>query len=419
MSAPAIGDRADIAHPATYAEAVPHATFARMRREAAVHWTPEPELVRRSSAGRTVHRGSGYWAVVSHEAVTEAAKRPQDFSSAAKGAFLADPRTPAELEQARQLLVNMDAPQHTRIRRLVTAVFTPRAVQRLAASVQEHARQVVARAVAADACDGVADIAAELPLLVIADLLGLPRSDRALLFGWGNQLVGFDDPEYGGGDVERYRRTFAEAFAYALALAARRRAEPADDLSSVLANAEVDGRRLSDREFCNFWLLLVVAGNETTRHLIANSLLALAERPALRRRLADDPAGHPAAVEELLRWVSPVTQFRRTATRDTELAGRPIAAGDKVVLYYAAANRDPAVFADPDVLNAARDPNPHLAFGTGPHFCLGSHLVRLETRALLAALRPHLPALRLRGAPVRLESSFVNGLKALPIRLAD
>ncbi|GAA1767227.1 cytochrome P450 [Luedemannella helvata] len=163
-----------------------------------------------------------------------------------------------------------------------------------------------------------------------------------------------------------------------------------------------------------FWLLLVVAGNETTRHLIANSLLALAERPALRR-LADDGATHPAAVEDLLRWVSPVTQFRRTATRDTELAGRPIAAGDKVVLYYAAANRDPAVFTDPDVLDAAREANPHLAFGIGPHFCLGSHLVRLEARALLAALRP---ALRLRGAPVRLESSFVNRLKALPLRLA-
>ncbi|WP_425560794.1 cytochrome P450 [Luedemannella helvata] len=398
---------------------MPYATFARLRREAPVRWTPEPDLPRHSSAGRTVHRGSGYWAVLSHAAVIEASRRPEDFSSAARGAFLVDPATRADLDQARQLLINMDAPHHSRIRRVVTSVFTPRAVARLTDTVHAHARDVVAAAVAKGEIDAVADLAAELPLLVIADLLGMPRGDRHLLYRWSNHLVGFDDPEFGGGDVEIYRRTFAEAFQYALGMAVRRRAAPGEDLVSLLANAEVEGRRLSDREFCNFWLLLVVAGNETTRHLLANGILALAERPDQRRRLVEDPGLIGSAVEELLRWVTPIMQFRRTATRDTELAGQPIAAGDKVVLYYAAANRDPAVFAEPDEVDLGRDPNPHLAFGIGPHFCLGANLARLEARALLTALRPHLANVELRGVPTRLESNFVNGLKALPVRLAS
>ncbi len=245
----------------------------------------------------------------------------------------------------------------------------------------------------------------------------MPHADRHLLFRWSNHLVGFDDPEYGSGDVEAYRRTFAEAFQYALAVAAQRRAAPGDDLASLLATAEVDGRRLSDREFCHFWLLLVVAGNETTRHLLSGSVLALAEHPDQRRRLAADPGLIPTAVEELVRWVTPIMQFRRTARRDTELTGQRIAAGDKVVLYYVAANRDPAVFAGPDRLDLGRDPNPHLSFGIGPHFCLGANLARLEARAALSALRPYLPALEITGPPVRLESNFVNGLKSLPIRL--
>ena len=245
----------------------------------------------------------------------------------------------------------------------------------------------------------------------------MPPRDRHLLFAWGNQLVGFDDPEYGGGDIEAYRRAMGEAFRYALDLAADRRAHPTGDLSGRLATVEVDGRRLTDREFCNLWLLLVVAGNETTRHLLAGGLHALAEHPAERDRLAADEGLVPAATEELLRWVTPIMQFRRTAARDTVLAGQPIAAGDKVVLYFTAANRDPAVFADPHGLDLGRDPNPHLAFGIGPHFCLGAGLARLEARALLSALRPHLGQLMMDGAPVRLASNFVNGWKSMPMRL--
>jgi cytochrome P450 len=407
-----------IAHPATYGVAVPYDRFAELRSRHPLAWTPEPDLVRHSSSGATVHRGTGFWAVLGHEAVAEASRRTADFSSGAKGAFLADPRTRAELDQARQLLVNMDDPRHNRIRRTVTSVFTVRAVQRLTDGITEHATRLVENVVSKGECDAVSDLAAELPLLVLADLLGMPHDDRHLLFRWSNQLVGFDDPEYGGGDVEAYRQTFVEAFQYALDVAERRRAEPGEDLASLLATAEVDGRRLSDREFCNFWLLLVVAGNETTRHLISGGILALATDPAQRARLAADPDLVPTAVEELLRWVTPIMQFRRTALHDTELAGQPIAAGDKVVLYYAAANRDPAVFSDPDRLDLSRDPNPHLAYGVGPHFCLGASLARVEARALLTALRPYLPGLELTGPPIRLESNFVNGLKSLPVKLA-
>ena len=387
----AVTVRPDIAHPATYAAGVPYAEFARRRRDEPVGWVEEPALWRHSTAGRTAEQGTGYWAVTRYDDVLAASRRPDLFSSQRRGAFLADPRTPADLRNARQLLVNLDAPQHARA--LVRAVVT------------------------AGEFDVVTDLAAELPLLVLADLLGLPRDDRHLLYRWSNHLVGFDDPEFGGGDVEAYRRTFAEAFQYALALAADRRAEPRDDLATMLATAEVDGRRLSDREFCHFWLLLVVAGNETTRHLVSGSLAALAADPVQAGRLADGEVAVGTAVEELIRWVTPIMQFRRTATAGVELSGQHIAEGDKVVLYYTSANRDEGAFAGGGVLDLGRDPNPHLAFGVGPHFCLGVHLARLELATMLEQLRPYLSGLTLTAAPVRLESNFVNAVKSMPARL--
>ena len=411
--------RPDIAHPATYAAGVPHEEFARRRDAEPVGWVEEPVLVRHSAGGRMAVRGTGFWAATTHAAVLEASRRPEDFSSSAKGAFLIDPRTPGDLKQVRQLLINMDAPQHVRIRKLVTSVFTPRSIRALTDSVHAHAMELVEKAVAAGDFDAVTDLASELPLLVLADLLGIPPEDRHRMYRWSNHLVGFDDPEYGGGDIDVYRATMAEAFQYSLTLALRRREVPTGDLGSLLANAELDGQRLSDREFCNFWLLLVVAGNETTRHLISGSLQALVSHPAECDRLVAGEVEMRTAVDELIRWVTPIMQFRRTATRDTELCGRRIEAGDKVVLYYTSANRDAAVFAEPDRLNLSRDPNPHLAFGVGPHFCLGSHLARLELTALLTAIRPHLPRFERTGPAVRLESNFVNAVKSLPARFAD
>ena len=410
--------RPDIAHPATFAGGVPHAEFARRRADEPVAWVPEPLLTRHSSIGRTAERGSGFWAVTRYDDVYSVSRRPEEFSSAAKGAFLRDPRTPGDLKQTRQLLVSMDGPEHVRIRRLVATVFTPKAVRGLSDSIAGHARRLVAQVTAAGEFDAVADLAAELPLLVLCDLLGFPPEDRHLLYRWSNALVGFDDPEFGGGDVEAYRRTFAEAFAYAMKLGMARRDEPTDDLISRLVNAEVDGKHLSDREFCSFWLLLVVAGNETTRHLISGSLEALVQNPGELDRLVSGEVPVATAVDELIRWVTPIMQFRRTALRDTEIAGQPIAEGDKVVIYYTSANRDATVFTDPDTLDLGRDPNPHLAFGIGPHFCLGAHLARLEVTTLLTELLPHLPRLRLTGPVTRLESNFVAGAKSMPARFA-
>ncbi len=409
--------RPDIADPRTYADGVPHEEFARRRAAEPVAWVAEPLLWRHSSSGRIAQRGAGFWAVTRYDDVRAVSRRVEDFSSAEKGAFLTDPRTPGDLAMARQLLINMDAPQHIRIRRIVTSVFTPRSIRGLMDDVDRHAREVVARAVGAGRFDAVTDLAAELPLLVLADLLGVPREDRHLLYRWSNQLVGFDDPDFGGGDVEAYRRTFAEAFQYALAQATARREHPTDDLVSRIANAELDGRRLSDREFCSFWLLLVVAGNETTRHLISGTVQALLAHPAETERLVTGAVSTATAVDELIRWVTPIMQFRRTARRDTDLGGQRIAAGDKVVIYYTSANRDATVFTDPDRLDLGRDPNPHLSFGIGQHFCLGAHLARAELTAVLTALLPHLSRLTLTGPATRLESNFVNGAKSMPALL--
>ncbi|WP_018585096.1 cytochrome P450 [Salinispora arenicola] len=406
--------RPDIAHPTTYVSGVPHDEFARRRRDEPVGWVAEPVLTRHTAAGRTATRGSGFWAVTRYEDVVAASRRVTDFSSAAKGAFLTDPRTPADLQQARQLLVNMDDPHHARLRKLVTSVFTPRAVRGLLASIDAHAAALVAKVVAAGEFDVVTDLAAELPLLVLADLLGVPKQDRALLYGWSNHLVGFDDPDFGGGDIDAYRTAMAEAFQYALNLGVERRARPTDDLVSLLANAEVDGTRLTDREFCNFWLLLVVAGNETTRHLVAGTMQALTEHPGECARLVEGRVPMESAVEELLRWVTPIMQFRRTATRDTEIGGQAVTAGEKVVLYYTSANRDATVFAEPERLDLGRTPNRQLSFGIGPHYCLGAHLARAELTALLRVMSPHLGSLQLTGPVSRLASNFVNGVKAMP-----
>lgn len=405
----------DVAHPATYAEGVPHAEFRRLREEGNVTWVPEPALVRHSSAGQTAIRGTGYWAVVGHPEVVEVARQPETYSSAAKGAFLVDPRTKADLRTARQLLVNMDAPEHARIRKLVTSVFTPKAINGLADSVRGHAASLVRKVLAAPEFDVVTDFAAELPLLVLTDLLGMPKEDRHLLYRWGNQLVGFDDPEYGGGDVEAYRRTIVEAFQYALDKRADAVRAPRDDLMSKLANAELDGRPLADREFCQFWLLLVVAGNETTRHLLSGSIQALAEHPAQRDALGADPSVLPTAVEELLRWVTPIMQFRRTATRMSCWAGERSRRGQgRAVLHL----REPG------------RPGVHRAGSARPHQGRQSAPGVRDRPALLprhpprqaggdggaVELRPHLRRLELSEPLVRMESNFVNGIKSLPAR---
>jgi cytochrome P450 len=407
-----------LADPATYRTGPPYREFARRRRDAPVGWVAEVALPRRSTRGTAVHRLGGFWAVTRHATVVAASRAPEVFSSAARGAFLADPVSPDDLARARQLLVGMDPPEHTWLRRMVTAAFPPAAIRQLRPAIARHACSLVRRVVTGAELDAVTDLAAELPLLVLADLLGIPRQDRGLFLRWSHQLVGFDDPAFGGGDVARFKATLQEAFGYALGVAREKRRRPGDDVVSRLVTTELAGRRLTEPEFCQLWLLLVVAGNETTRHLIAGGLDLLADRPDLARRLAGRPDLTAGAVEEMLRWTTPIMQFRRTAVRDTVLDGQPIRAGDKVVLYYISANRDERVFPDPDRFDPARSPNPHLAFGAGPHFCLGSQLARLEATVLFRGLAGHLDRLRRAGPALRLESNFMNGLRSLPVRFA-
>jgi cytochrome P450 len=411
-------DASALADPRTYAAGVPFGQFARLRATEPVCWVEEPLLVRHRDGRAAALRGRGYWAVTSHELVSAVSRNPELYSSAAGGVFLPDPRSRADVERNRELLISMDAPRHTRLRKIARTAFTPRAVAALRDGVRAHARALTARIAGQEQFDAVRDLAAELPLLVLADLLGIPRADRGLLYKWSNSLVGFDDPDFSAGDIGEYRSTFLEAFAYALKAAAARRADPRDDLITTLISTSVDGQRLSEAEFCSLWLLLVVAGNETTRNLISGGLLALDQWPAERDRLARDPEIAPTAVEELLRWVSPIMQFRRTATADTELGGQAISADDKVVVYYVSANRDAAVFADADRLDLGRAVNPHLAFGLGRHFCLGANLARLEAAEMLDALRPYLPALELTGPVRRVESAFMNSLKSMPARIS-
>jgi cytochrome P450 len=407
-----------LADPQQYTTGVPYHEFARLRRLSSVAWVNENARQLHSSSHRTVTHGSGYWAVVGYSSVVAVSRQPEVYSSAYRGAFLTDPQSRQDLERTRQLLLNMDAPEHTPIRKLAMRAFTPQALQQLHQSIRTHAANIVGRVLHEEQFDVVRDVAAELPLLVLADMLGMPREDRSLIYQWSNTVVGFDDPDFGGGSVEAYNRTFAEGFEYARKMAASRRAQPTDDLVSFLVTGEIDGRHLTDSEFCHLWMLLVIGGNESTRHLLSGSLQALTEWPEQRNRLAAGEAPVPAAVEEFLRWVSPIMQFRRTAVQDTELNGQPIKAGDKIMLYYVSANRDEEVFPHADQLDLQRTPNPHVAFGIGPHFCLGAHLARLEAVTLFEMLRPHLPRFELTGPVVRLKSNFMNGIKSMPARFA-
>jgi cytochrome P450 len=282
-------------------------------------------------------------------------------------------------------------------------------------AIQLNAREIIDEIGDAETCELVSSVSAELPLRVLADLLGMPYEDRHLIFEWSNALIesdAADDSEGADAGVD----AMSAAIAYGQQMALDRRADPRDDIVSLIANAEIDGDRLSDTEFSMFWVLLIVAGNETTRNALSGSVIALLEHDRWGW-LTEHPEHMSTAIEELLRYVSPVMHFRRTATEDTALGDQSIRAGDKVVVWYGAANRDPAVFTEPHELDLLRRPNPHLAFGTGPHFCLGAHLARLELAAMLGQLLKRAPGMELDGDPKRVVSNFINGISSLPVRL--
>ncbi len=391
----------DLSDSRSYVDGVPHAYLAHLRRNDPVHWQDEPG-------------GPGFWAVMKYDDCVTVNRDYDRFSSAAHGTM---PFELGEEEEAQQslMMLNMDPPIHTRYRRLVNKGFTPRMVRDLEASIHRSTDAILDEVVEDGQADFVTQISAELPLQVIAELLGVPQEDRHKMFEWSNRMVGNEDPEYQA-DADLALASAMELYAYAAELFAKKRIDPHADLMSALTSVEIEGERLSDMELELFFLMLTVAGNETTRNLMSGAMHAFFQHPDQWQRLREDRNLLPTAVDEMLRFVSPVMNFRRTAMVDLTMSGTDVKAGDKVVFFHASANRDENVFDSPDAFDIARDPNPHIAFGGGgPHFCLGTNLARMEIRVMFEHLLDRVPDIRQDGEVQRLQSQFINGVKHLPV----
>jgi cholest-4-en-3-one 26-monooxygenase len=394
----------------TWGRGIPHDQFDRLRREAPVYWHDEP-----GGGPGNAPPGPGFWAITKHADVRAISRDSETFSSELGATFIPD-QTEEAMLQLRLTILNMDPPKHNRYRRLVSRGFTPRMIEKLIADIERRAAVVVDDICERGECEFVEEVAAQVPVQMICEMIGLDRENWPRMFELSNQLIGsIDDPDYqelpGGPEAGAM-----EIYALCDAVAADRRKHPRDDIMTALVNAEIDGERLDDLELNLFFVTLVVAGNETTRNLINLSTLALIDHPDQAQRLRDDPGLWDSGVEEMLRWGSSIHNFRRTATRDTEIRGVPIKAGDKVVMYYASANRDEDVFDDPHTFDVSRTPNDHVTFGGGGvHYCLGASLARAEIRATMRQLVDRLPDLALAGPPARLHSDFVNGIKRMPV----
>jgi len=391
----------DLSDSRSYVPGVPHAWLAHLRRHDPVHWQDE--------AG-----GPGFWAVTRYEDCVTVNRDYERFSSAVRGTMPFE-MPDEDVAQQSLMMLNMDPPLHTRYRRLVNKGFTPRMVRDLEANIHRVTDVIIDQVIEKGEADFVTDLSAELPLQVIAELLGVPRDDRHRMFEWSNRMVGNEDPEYQT-QAEEALVAAMELYAYAAELFAIKRIDPHADLMSVLTTVEVEGEQLSEMELELFFLLLTVAGNETTRNLMSGAMDTFFQHPHQWQRLLDDRSLLPRAVDEMLRFVSPVMNFRRTAMCDVTLSGTEIKAGDKVVFFHASANRDEDVFAEADTFDIGRDPNPHIAFGGGgPHFCLGANLARMEIRVMFEHLLDRMPDIRRRGDLQRLQSQFINGVKHLPV----
>jgi cholest-4-en-3-one 26-monooxygenase len=384
-----------------FADRVPHEWFAFLRKNAPVWWQEE-------------EAGPGFWAVTSHADCTTVNRDYEHFSSSKKATFLWD-LPEDDLAQQQMLMLNMDPPLHTRYRRLVNKGFTPRMVNQLHEGINAAADQIIDSVIEKGSADFVTDIAAELPLMVIADLLGVPDEDRHRMFDWSNRMIGSDDPEYQTGE-EASQQAAMELYAYASELFNTKRIDPHEDLMSVLTQVEVDGEKLNSMELELFFLLLTVAGNETTRNLISGGMAAFFDHPDQWELLRNDRSLLPSATEEMLRFVSPVMNFRRQTTSAFELGGQQIEEDTKVVFFHISANRDESVFENPQTFDITRNPNPHLAFGAGgPHFCLGANLARMEIRVMFEHLLDRVPDIALDGEVQRLQSAFISGVKHIPV----
>ena len=393
----------NLADPGNFVPAVPHEMFEVLRRDAPVWFHPGTDEV------------EGFWCIVKHADLVELSRDYGHASSALGGITLHDAST-EDLELQRQMMLMMDPPNHTKLRLLVNKGFTPRMIGRLDEHIRDIAKAIVDEVASRGKCDFVVEVAAQLPLRVIVEMMGVPDADRPKIFEWTNRLIGSEDPEY---NVSRDEAIGAatEMFMYSTELAAEKRKNPGDDIISTLLQAEVEGNRLTDTEFNLFFQLLAVAGNETTRNLISIGMNFMFEHSDQWAKLVDDRSLLPSAIDEMLRYASPVMYMRRTAPEDFELRGQTIREGDKMALWYISANRDEDVFDDPQRFDITRSPNEFVAFGGGgPHFCLGANLAKLEIRVMFEELLNRLPDIERAGDIQRLRSNFINGIKHMPVK---
>lgn len=410
-----LGDaNADLTSHDTFVTGVPHATFQRLRREEPVAWFDESD------------GGSGFWAVSCYDDVLQVSRDYKTFTSA-QGIRLEE--MDEEETEARRTLMELDPPEHTRLRRVVNRGFTRRAVEAYADAIRELTRLILDEALAKGEFDFTHEVGRQLPMRMLGRLVGLPDEDLDQLVVWGDAMIANTDPEFTSHpvdltDTEEFRMmpfrspTAVELFKYAEAVAKDRRANPRDDIATRLLAPTPDGEPLTELEFKNFFSLLVAAGNDTTRYSIAGGLNTLLDHPAALDELREHPDRIADGVEELLRWTTVTMHFRRTAARDTELRGVPIKAGDKVVVWFISANYDEDQFPDPYTFDLHRSPNDHATFGrNGPHFCLGAWLARMEIRITFEELLPRLASVERAGDIERLRSNFINGIKHLPIRV--
>jgi cholest-4-en-3-one 26-monooxygenase len=405
MAEPSIPEGFDFTDPDLYVSRVPAEEFAELRRTAPVWWNAQP-------LGASGFDDEGYWVVSKHADVLEVSRNSEVYSSEEKTAIIrhAQTVTGESLGLQRLIMLNIDPPQHTKLRGIVSRGFTPRAIGSLREALTDRAQRIVATAVAEGSGDFVTDVAAELPLQAIAELLGIPQEDRGKIFAWSNEMIGYDDPDFAGDS----QAAAAEVVGYAMTMAEDRRACPRDDIVTKLVHAQLDGGQLTSDEFGFFVILLAVAGNETTRNAISHGMLAFFDHPdQWELYQAERPK---SAVDEIVRWATPVTVFQRTALADTTLGGQQIKAGQRVGLFYRSANFDEDVFDEPERFDIMRSPNPHLGFGgTGTHYCLGVNLAKLEMDLMFNAIADGMPGIKPAGPPQRLRSGWLNGMKSLPV----
>lgn len=406
----------DVFDPRVFARGIPH-------RE--LRWLRDHEPVSRQAEHPVGDwpAGPGFWAVTRHAEVTAVLRDPAVFSSWLGATQIRDPE-PADLDFIRSMMLNMDGAAHRRLRSIVAPTFTRRRLERFADNVAARARALLTAVAPDGGCDLPGAVTDDFPLTNLAELLGVPERDRSLLLAWTNRVIGYQDPEHASAVRDAAGRPvnprspamLADMFGYARDLAAHKRAHPGDDLMTALVHAEVDGQRLAGPELDMFFFLVVVAGNDTVRSALPGGVLALVEHPDQYRRLRADPSLLDGAIEEMLRWHPPVLTFRRTASSGTVLAGQTIRRGDKVVVYHISAHYDERAFPDPFRFDVTRRPCDHVAFGDGPHTCLGAQFARLQMRIFFREFLRALPHIEPDGPPTRLTSNFINGLTHLPLR---